>query len=65
MRLAFWRKPKTEPTPEERLRAAVEDFNEAWRDYEAVTHWRDRIRPWMDWNDRRMTLTRIAREEVN
>lgn len=67
MRLFGWfrRKPVVPAqTPEERFRAAVDEFNAAWTEYETATHWRDRIRPWMDWNERRMDLTRLKRERV-
>ena len=70
MRLFGWfrRTPPTPtptPTPEDRFRAAVDEFNEAWKEYETHTHWQDRIRPWTDWNERRIDLTRIKQVRVD
>ena len=67
MKLINWlmrRKPKADPSPEDRLRAAVAEFNDAWQEYEACSHWRDRLRPWLEWSERRLILTRLTHEEV-
>jgi hypothetical protein len=59
---------KAEPTPEDAFWASLEQFNSAWRAYEAQAVRGNRLRPWIDWSNRRVimsvaTFREAAREE--
>jgi hypothetical protein len=48
---------KAEPTAEEAFWASLEQFNSAWQTYEAQAERGNRLRPWIDWANRRVIMS--------
>lgn len=54
---SFFKKPEPPKSPEDRFWDAVEEFNAAWKAYEATAPRNGRMRPWMDWPNRRVIMS--------